>query len=925
MSTHGLLAPIFHEAAKSGLKITAGGLALVPGANVAAVDDSARKAPAVQFFEDIDWHAMAGKRVTAVRRDLMHPGTHLPILLEALIVRAKESVTLWLSKKSSELRDPCDAPLLHDMLWPERSPVNAILHFCSSVLAGEHKVTRLLSRLRGRASIQHLFRTHPDAVAFIRISFVNASTWSFIRGVARLKRWPWRIAIICDMRRSWEDRLNTALTFMSKKLCCLDKGFCRRLRRRLGNDATLEMMLEVGVLSTPYLDIVWIWLCSVSGTTQDLELRHGRFRRWTCPQSKVPFFIANAVNMETVWNEVTRKHLLALIQDSAQKSIEDQPSQQPEQQPAQQPQRHSSLSALQDLHRECCARDRAMGLTFNPCSKEYWGRVREEFGDLGEAEQERRRVIAGQARAIAHAHRTIAAAAARLSASHPALTDAAPAVPALTDAAPAVPAQGRLRARGDCECRQPDTLPHLAGLQLGIDDLKQFRSGHDEEASHIQNLWRSSVDGLAKDEGDIPASVRAPRMCSGLCKKCAGPNQWSLFCQLQDAMSRIVRRPSMSVDQLKVVLSFQVTVGQLQKDFFAMPTLVFAKGLANTVDSDHCYLPLREVAGAADDEPAVGRLMEFSRCVYHTPAESSIFTEGVSTGALDHMLADDYLASCLPFDSSSVSVVRVPFEWRGADTLVITDYAGEEVLVTLQPRQHVRRKVDSDSDADEDEAGEEVLEEEPAAPELQELLEVAGAVVEEPDVSIDVEEAPEDDAHSECEDWDDAFPDLVFDIVDDDQDAGSAAVAPTLPRQLPDLHVDVRSRHIEWDDASGKVFELVAGGERGRMLGTAKWLGIGGLKCVCALHPKKVSVQGEAKECGFIVPMGPDKIGQGFAACSWFFRMGAAYHVGACISAAKSHHMELISAIKDIDVCCIFPLTPHPPPHMLGSLLPLNG
>ena len=129
MSTHGLLAPIFHEAAKSGLKITAGGLALVPGANVAAVDDSARKAPAVQFFEDIDWHAMAGKRVTAVRRDLMHPGTHLPILLEALIVRAKESVTLWLSKKSSELRDPCDAPLLHDMLWPERSPVNAILHF----------------------------------------------------------------------------------------------------------------------------------------------------------------------------------------------------------------------------------------------------------------------------------------------------------------------------------------------------------------------------------------------------------------------------------------------------------------------------------------------------------------------------------------------------------------------------------------------------------------------------------------------------------------------------------------------------------------------------------------------------------------------------------------------------------------------------
>ena len=74
--------------------------------------------------------------------------------------------------------------------------------------------------------------------------------------------------------------------------------------------------------------------------------------------------------------------------------------------------------------------------------------------------------------------------------------------------------------------------------------------------------------------------------------------------------------------------------------------------------------------------------------------------------------------------------------------------------------------------------------------------------------------------------------------------------------------------------------------------------------CVCALHHKKVSVQGEAKECGFIVPMGPEKIAEGFAACSWFFRLGAADHEGACMSATKAHHRELIGSIKDIDVCC---------------------
>ena len=875
-------------AMKAGLKITNGGLALVPGAQVveAAGGDSA-KSKAVQFFEDIDWHALAGKRVTAVRRDLMHPGTHLPVLMEALIVRAKESVTVWYSKNSSEHREVDEPPMLHDMLWPERSPVNAILQFFSSMLAGEHKCVLLLSRSRGRATMQGFWRTHPEEVAFIRIALVNASTWSFIRGVARFKRYPWIIAVITDMRRPWDDRLDVALSFMSKKLCCLDKGFCRRLRRRLGNDARIQVMMNDGILSKFCLDMVWVWVQQISGTTQDLELRHGRYRRFTCPQSKVGFFLANAVNMETMWNQRTCDALTdAPVQGSDQPAHELLISQHDS--------LHSSLSAIQAFHRECCSRDRTMGLRFNPCSKEYWQKVKEEFEDLDEQEKERRSELAAKSREASWSDKRRAA-----------LEVAQRALPLADRQAP----QNSLVARGECECCKPEQLPRLAGLPIDADEMKQFEDDM-EENKKVGDLWNNSVEGLAKDEGDIPACLRAPRMCSGLCRKTAGANQWSLFCQLQDSMSRIVRRPLMSVDQLNVVFCFRVTVGQARKYYLAMPTLVYARGLANTVDSDHCYLLLRHVSDwEVPDEPLDfprGKLMEFSRCEFHKPAEPelSMFTEGVSKGALEHMLSDAYFASCIPFDASSVSVYCVPFSWRGLDTLVTTDVeGGDHLLVTLQPqeRHHARQNADSDSDVEL--VGDEEVPEEEAVPELQQLLEVAGVAdeVEPPDVNLDVDEAPEDDEdRSGSEDVGDAFPDVDVDNGDDDV----VLSAPALSRRLPDLHVDIRSRHIEWDDRTGRVFELVAGGERGRLLGTAKWLGIGGLKCVCALHPKRVSVQGEAKECGFIVPMGPEKIADGFAACSWFFKLGAAYHEGACMSAAKAHHRELISSIKDIVLCC---------------------
>ena len=109
----------------SGLKVSGHGLHLVPGAVVAQAEGA--KSKAVQFFEDIDWHSMAGKRVGAIRRDLMHAKTFLPIVMEALIVRAKESFTYWLSHASSELRDLKATPVLHDLLWPERSPVYVVL------------------------------------------------------------------------------------------------------------------------------------------------------------------------------------------------------------------------------------------------------------------------------------------------------------------------------------------------------------------------------------------------------------------------------------------------------------------------------------------------------------------------------------------------------------------------------------------------------------------------------------------------------------------------------------------------------------------------------------------------------------------------------------------------------------------------------
>ncbi len=86
--------------------------------------------------------------------------------------------------------------------------------------------------MQGATDWQGLHTQDPSAASKAREALIAVSSDLFIRFEYPTMLWPWRMVPFVDQRTNGCQQQLLARVFCSKNLCCLDRNFCRRLRRR---------------------------------------------------------------------------------------------------------------------------------------------------------------------------------------------------------------------------------------------------------------------------------------------------------------------------------------------------------------------------------------------------------------------------------------------------------------------------------------------------------------------------------------------------------------------------------------------------------------------------------------------------------------------------------------------------------------------
>ena len=86
--------------------------------------------------------------------------------------------------------------------------------------------------------------------------------------------WPWRLVTVCDQRVPMEERQRVADEFWNAEFCCMDAGFCGKLRKRLTSaldlfDETIQAFLYAAFANT-VISTAWVE-CLFASFTQWLN------------------------------------------------------------------------------------------------------------------------------------------------------------------------------------------------------------------------------------------------------------------------------------------------------------------------------------------------------------------------------------------------------------------------------------------------------------------------------------------------------------------------------------------------------------------------------------------------------------------------------------------------------------------------------
>ena len=242
----------------------------------------------------------------------------------------------------------------------------------------------------GFDSFRCLLKFDASAAGMVRVSFTEASFWTYLRHVHTFLAYPWRLAPLGggpgaqDNRRVPEEaRQRIEREFLDACPNCLDSGFARPLKGKV------QELRDEGFVSDSHLPnlvvtTVSLWTDLHDQHTFDIECIHGHNKNRAAQQNQFMTIAARCVNsmimatrsealedQDQIWEPEPLAITGGGSAGDAEELVVGNASRQ-----------RSFKSPLCLFHNKCSKRDKALGVKHNPCSRAYWASVREEFSQL---------------------------------------------------------------------------------------------------------------------------------------------------------------------------------------------------------------------------------------------------------------------------------------------------------------------------------------------------------------------------------------------------------------------------------------------------------------------------------------------------------------------------------------------------------------
>ena len=180
-------------------------VAMVP---VSGVHEPRQHDSVQQFFDDMEWSSIRGKRAVFVREAFASVETKFFIVLYCFIINGNELISRWCQKRTYDR----DLPPLWDALWNSHSVIWAVMQSGASLLShnSANPVCNILVHLAGVNSFSEFVKMWPSLALAFRSAAVALSVSVFLRSWHRINQLPFAIPIVADRRRDMEDRRKTA-------------------------------------------------------------------------------------------------------------------------------------------------------------------------------------------------------------------------------------------------------------------------------------------------------------------------------------------------------------------------------------------------------------------------------------------------------------------------------------------------------------------------------------------------------------------------------------------------------------------------------------------------------------------------------------------------------------------------------------------
>jgi hypothetical protein len=211
------------------------GLDIVPAAAAQLQPVVGHKADGAVY--SLDWHRLAGSRISYVRCAIMPVSKQFQLTAGAIIIGCEETVSYHHFTGTVEL---------FDYVSDRKHPCGALMQFLPSFMQGEHPASRIVCETIGWYHPSQILRFEPLRANMLRSACVGASMRTYIRHFYRFKKMPWPLALIGDPEVREEVKVDTGRWFVSMCEKRLDAGFGRPLRAMTGT--SLDLISESGVL-----------------------------------------------------------------------------------------------------------------------------------------------------------------------------------------------------------------------------------------------------------------------------------------------------------------------------------------------------------------------------------------------------------------------------------------------------------------------------------------------------------------------------------------------------------------------------------------------------------------------------------------------------------------------------------------------------